>query len=220
MIELREASKSFDEGFRPVITRFSYTFEEGMVYGINGDVNVGKTTLLRLIGGVYEPDAGTVTVDGLAAFANPKCGKLMAMADEMPFIPERMTIPQIEKMYRDCYGSFNQKVFLKTCEMCEIKENNTIRWMNREQKRKLVISLAVSTPAKYLLLDEFLETMFGLDSAVLEEIIKMATDMSKTVILTSSNLHDDTTLKNICHRILYMDEFGLQKVTYGIGKEI
>jgi NitT/TauT family transport system ATP-binding protein len=47
-----------------VFENLSYEFEDGKIYCIQGKSGCGKTTLLRLIAGLRQPDAGTVTIDG------------------------------------------------------------------------------------------------------------------------------------------------------------
>ena len=58
-IELKNVSKSFGE--RQVWDAFSCTFKAGEITCIEGASGCGKTTLLRLIAGIEQPDNGTVT---------------------------------------------------------------------------------------------------------------------------------------------------------------
>ena len=57
MIELKNVSKSFDD--KKVLDSFSAVFEDGM-YLLKGPSGIGKTTCIRLILGLLEPDEGTV----------------------------------------------------------------------------------------------------------------------------------------------------------------
>ncbi len=49
---------------RTILNDVSLSFERGKVTAIMGGSGCGKTTLLRLIGGVYGADQGTITFDG------------------------------------------------------------------------------------------------------------------------------------------------------------
>ncbi len=57
---------------RTILDDVSLTFARGKVTAIMGGSGCGKTTLLRLIGGVYGTDAGTITFDGERVNARDK----------------------------------------------------------------------------------------------------------------------------------------------------
>ena len=47
-----------------ILKNVSFTIKKGEMFGIVGKNGTGKTTLLRVISGVYQPDKGNVTVNG------------------------------------------------------------------------------------------------------------------------------------------------------------
>jgi phospholipid/cholesterol/gamma-HCH transport system ATP-binding protein len=62
LVEIREVSFGYEE--RPVLKGLNLKIPRGKVVAIMGTSGCGKTTLLRLIGGQYHPNAGDVVVDG------------------------------------------------------------------------------------------------------------------------------------------------------------
>ena len=66
MIELVNVSKSFDE--KKVLDSFSAVFDEGK-YLLKGPSGIGKTTCIRLILGLIDPDEGEVRVTDNMRFA-------------------------------------------------------------------------------------------------------------------------------------------------------
>jgi len=63
VVETRAVSKSF--GDVRAVDRVSLAVALGVVHAIIGENGAGKTTLMRLLYGIYEPDEGTILVDGV-----------------------------------------------------------------------------------------------------------------------------------------------------------
>ena len=66
MLKIENLSKSF--GTNRVLNGVNLQVKEGSIFGLVGINGAGKSTLLRCIAGVYEPDAGAVTIDGLDTY--------------------------------------------------------------------------------------------------------------------------------------------------------
>ncbi|CAJ1000224.1 phospholipid ABC transporter ATP-binding protein MlaF [Sodalis praecaptivus] len=62
LVEIR--GLSFRRGYRVIFDDISMQFPRGKVTAIMGPSGIGKTTLLRLIGGQLPPDSGEIWVDG------------------------------------------------------------------------------------------------------------------------------------------------------------
>jgi len=71
MIEVRGLTKRYGE--KVAVNDLTFGVEPGKVTGFLGPNGAGKTTTMRLILGLYYPDAGTVSVDGqrYSGLANP-----------------------------------------------------------------------------------------------------------------------------------------------------
>lgn len=62
LVEMKNISKSFP-GVK-ALDNAQLTLYEGEVLGLLGENGAGKSTLMNVLGGVYKPDAGTITIDG------------------------------------------------------------------------------------------------------------------------------------------------------------
>ena len=50
-----------------VLKNVSFSVKQGEMFGIVGKNGMGKTTLLRVLAGIYQPDSGKVTINGKMA---------------------------------------------------------------------------------------------------------------------------------------------------------
>ena len=62
-ISLEEMSFSYTESNKKVFDRLNLKFEKGTLYGVHGKSGQGKSTLFKIITGVYQPTEGKVVVN-------------------------------------------------------------------------------------------------------------------------------------------------------------
>jgi len=88
-LEVRGLTKCFD---RPAVDALDLTVRTGEFYALVGPNGAGKTTTLRMVAGLLRPDAGTVTVFGIDALADPVAAKQsMAWVSDEPMIYDKLT---------------------------------------------------------------------------------------------------------------------------------
>ena len=63
-IELRDVTFTYPTRDEPTFTRLSLTVPAGQALAVVGENGVGKSTLIKLLCGLYPPDSGTVRIDG------------------------------------------------------------------------------------------------------------------------------------------------------------
>ena len=81
--------KAFD---RPVVRGVDLTIQPGEFYALLGPNGAGKTTILRMVSGLLKPDAGTISILGIDALADPVAAKRrMAWVSDEPMVYDRLT---------------------------------------------------------------------------------------------------------------------------------
>lgn len=86
MLSFHNLSKAY--GTKQVLSDVSYEFEPG-VYALRGPNGIGKSTLLSILAGIVEADAGSVFIDGYELLRDPIGAKarLSYVPDECPVYP-------------------------------------------------------------------------------------------------------------------------------------
>src|ERR1700726_1004305 len=88
-LEVRGLRKSFE---RPAVDGLDLAVRAGEFYTLLGPNGAGKTTTLRMVVGLLRPDAGSISVLGIDAIADPVAAKrIMAWISDEPMIYDRLT---------------------------------------------------------------------------------------------------------------------------------
>ena len=88
-LEVRGLTKRFD---RPAVDALDLTIRTGEFYALLGPNGAGKTTTLRMVAGLLRPDAGSVSILGIDALADPVAAKqIMAWVSDEPMIYDKLT---------------------------------------------------------------------------------------------------------------------------------
>jgi rhamnose transport system ATP-binding protein len=92
LIELRGISKSF--AATAALTDMTLSFEAGEVHAIVGENGAGKSTLIKIMTGVYQPDAGEIVFEGKPlAIRSPQAAQHLGIA---AIYQEPMVFPDLD----------------------------------------------------------------------------------------------------------------------------
>ena len=87
MIEVKNVTKSFKK--TSVLKEINLTFESGHIYGLIGKNGSGKTVLLKILCGFYNPTSGEVLFDGENIFKENKFPpNTRALIEKPYFLPD------------------------------------------------------------------------------------------------------------------------------------
>lgn len=154
MIITRNLTKSF--GTRCVLAGLDLAVEPDAVTLLVGANGAGKTTALRLLAGLAEPDSGTVTISGhdvhearRAALAH------LAFLPQAPRFHPRLTTVQVAEFYARLRGRDRQDATdaLDTWGMIEFARMPTGK-LSGGLRQRLALAVFALADAPVLLLDE------------------------------------------------------------------
>lgn len=197
MIQLNKVSKSFD-GVH-ALDAVSISIQKGSIYGLLGSNGAGKTTVLKLVAGIYRQDLGSVTVNERAIYENPLLKEKVVFIADTPYFFPQYTIIQLAGFYQSVYGNWSNERFRKLGDVFDIDLNKKIHKFSKGIQRQAAFWLALSTMPEVLILDE---PMDGLDPVVRKKVksllIQDVAEREMTVFISSHNLRE---IEDICDHV-------------------
>lgn len=202
MITGTNVTKRF--GQHTALDGIDFMITEGSVCGLVGSNGSGKSTLLRLIAGVYQPDGGTVGIDGVGTFNNPDLKSQIAFLGDTPYFLPQADLNDMAQFYRSVYPEFDDGVFAYLNSVFPLGVHKRITALSKGQQRQAALILALSTKPKYLLMDEAFD---GLDVVMRRVLANLVMDSVEkrgmTTVIASHNLRE---LEDLCDRVALIHE--------------
>ena len=201
MLELKNVTKTFD-GFT-ALNDLSMHVPKGSIYGLVGPNGAGKSTAIRCLLGVYRPDSGSVTMEGLPIFENPVLtSRIGSIPDEVFFFPSA-TLEDMRRYYRGIYPNFDDDLYEKLFEVFALPRKGQLRRFSKGMQKQAAFMLTLCCRPEVLVLDEPVD---GLDPVMRRQVWRLiladVASRQTTVLISSHNLRE---LEDICDHVGIMD---------------
>lgn len=202
MINLTNVTFSYSRG-KPLFHNLNVSLQPGTIYGLLGKNGAGKSSLLRLMGGLLYPTSGQLTVAGF----EPR-KRQPAFLQELYFIPEEIYLPAITiQQYLDTLGpfypNFDETQFRRYLTDFDIPQHQKLTAMSYGQKKKLIISFGLAANTRILIMDE---PTNGLDIPSKKQFRKVVSSVVDTDRLLVISTHQVRDLDNLIDAVIVLDD--------------
>jgi ATPase subunit of ABC transporter with duplicated ATPase domains len=184
---LDDVSKAY--GDRVIYDKLNLTIRRGERWAVMGRNGAGKTTMLRMLAGALEPDAGAIKLG-----ANVKMGYFAQQA--LQLLDADLTV--LEQMQNDFphEGIGVLRNLLGAFQFSGDEVDKKIRALSGGERTRLVLARMLMYPPNFLVLDE---PTNHLDLATKDMLVEALKDFEGTMIFVS---HDRTFLRGLSNRVL------------------
>jgi ABC-2 type transport system ATP-binding protein len=201
-------------GDKVAVCGVSFEVEAGEVFGLLGPNGAGKTTTLRMLAGLYRPDAGDAMVAGFSASRDAdRLREHVGLLTEQPGLYDRLTARENLTFFARLYGVNRSEVdgkidhWLGRLGLSE-KRDERAGTLSKGQRQKLAIARAFLHEPPVVLLDEPTSGLDPESASVVRETIAALSGEGRTLILCSHNLFE---VERLCRRV------GVLRATPGEG---
>ena len=194
LLQVKNISKSF--GRTKALDNVSFTVPPGEIFGFTGPNGSGKTTAMRIIAGLDDPDSGDVLFGDISVVDHPeKVRRFIGyMPDSLPDAND-ISVGEFINFYASAFGlkgDIRKKRLDEINELTRLGEleNKLLNQLSKGMKQRVNLARILIHDPQLLLLDE---PAAGLDPRTrieMRDILKELADRGKTVFLSSHILSE------------------------------
>ena len=196
-------------GHLPVLKEISFEVRDHELVGLIGLNGAGKSTTIKEIMGLLEPQAGTITLDRLTLKKEAEAyRKKIGYIPETPVLYEELTLKEhieVTAMAYDIPQELAQaraKKLLKTFRL-----ENRMDWFpanfSKGMKQKVMILCALLIEPSLLIVDE---PFLGLDPLAIHALLTLFDEMKQTGVSILMSTHVLATAEKHCDRFVILHE--------------
>jgi ABC-2 type transport system ATP-binding protein len=187
IIRLENVTKQF--GAETALDAVSFDVQPGTVFALLGENGAGKTTAIRIMLGLLDPDAGRTEVLGLDS-----AGQGIEIRQRVGYVPERttlyewMSVEEIGWFSAGFYADGFLTEYARLTAQFGLEPKKKIHALSKGTRAKVALALAMANDPELLVLDE---PTSGLDAMVRREFLESMVDRAacgKTVFLSSHQI--------------------------------
>lgn len=213
IISVKQLSKSY--GRLNAVQGLDLSVTQGSVFGLLGANGAGKSTTIECMLGTRKPDAGTVSILGMAPLLQRKqLFENVGVQFQEANYQDKVTVSELCEVTQSLYkNAADYGELLKQFGIFD-KANSMVKELSGGQRQKLFIVLALIPQPKVVFLDELTT---GLDAKARREVWKILSDLKEkglTIFLTS---HFMDEVEALCDTICILKKG--KAVFYGTVEE-
>lgn len=200
VIELKNVRKTF-KGFS--INDISFSVKKGFVTGFIGGNGVGKSTTIKLILNLLQPDSGEISIFGLNYKNHEKeIKQRIGFVFDHNVFYEQITLADMRKIIKPAYKNWDDAVFYHYVDLFELPLKKTLKTFSKGMMMKASLAFALSHHAELIIMDE---PTSGLDPIFRRELLDILHDLmqdaEKTIFFST---HITTDLDRIADYITFI----------------
>ncbi|MDB5052375.1 MAG: ecsA2 [Bacilli bacterium] len=206
---------------KPFLQNISFSVQKGEMVGLIGLNGAGKSTTIKNILGLLQPQQGKIEIMGVELKNSPQAYRAsFAYVPESPELYEDLTIREHLELTAMAYGIEKSEFEVRTQRLLalfhmEDKVNSFSAHLSKGMKQKVMIMNAfLVEPALYIIDEPFL----GLDPLGIRSLLDLMVQVKKTGASFIISSHILSTIEKYCDRFVILHQGCM--VTQGTLKEI
>ncbi|MGV3464342.1 MAG: ABC transporter ATP-binding protein [Heyndrickxia sp.] len=187
---------SFTYEHKPIVSNFSLTVEKGEFVSLIGKSGSGKSTIIKMIAGLLQPDVGKIRMDGVI----PTPGSFGYMPQQDLLLPWRTVLENLmlgsEIRRGNVYTKEEVREWLRKTGLLEW-ENALPKQLSGGMKQRIAFLRTILTGSKVLLLDEPFGALDAFTKRDMQKwLLSIWEELDKTILFITHDLEEAILLSD------------------------
>lgn len=198
VLALRSVSKSF--GLTQALISMTMELDAGEVHAIVGENGAGKSTMIKIMTGIYQPTTGTLELDGVATVVNgPQAARAAGLA---AMYQEPMVFPDLDVAENIFISSTREGLVQNRAELrrkaaalierigMEVDVDRIASGLTLAEQQAVEIARALSQDVRVLIMDEPTASLSAHEAAQLRSVAVNLARQGVSVVYISHRLEE------------------------------
>ena len=208
MIEIKNVSKTYNNNIK-AINKLNLTINDGEIVGFIGLNGAGKTTAIKMMTGILQPDTGTIKINGYDIVKDSlKAKQIIGYIADNPDMFLKLTGMEFINFIANIYKvPLNErceriKMFGERFGLTDVLNKPMQSYSHGMRQKMMVVAALVHDPAVWIL-DE---PLIGLDPTSAFELKKMMREHADKGNSVFFSTHVLEVVEKLCDRIAIIDK--------------
>ena len=189
------------------LKNISFHLPCGYIMGLVGENGAGKSSLIKILLGLYHSDGSTIQIDGMDLNNEneaPKIKDIIGFVLNEDWFSPALTLLENADCYVVYYQRYSREAFLSFCSDFELNSSKKLKKCSKGEKLKFQFAFALSHSPKLLILDE---PLANFDPEFRETFIRLITafikDGDKSILIATHLIEE---LEQYTDYIAYLEK--------------
>nr|WP_299389036.1 ABC transporter ATP-binding protein [Allomuricauda sp.] len=185
-----------------VLESITLDFKPGNIYGLFGKNGEGKSTLLKIMGGLLFPKTGSCTYNRQRTQT-----RTPQTLQDIFLVPEEFELPSVsikafEKINSVFYPNFSRERFYELLKEFHLNPAQVISTLSFGQKKKVLIAFGIAVNTTLLLMDEPTNGLDIPSKSQFRKVMASAVDSGRCIVVSTHQVRD---LHSLINHVVILD---------------
>lgn len=194
----------FSSIIKKVLNGVSFEIFEGEIVGLIGMNGAGKTTIIKIICGITQPDSGIVRVFSRDVLFDLNYKLRIGYTSEIPYFCQAFTVKDtVDFFYSISQTRVKDLQYIYKLSGIEGFLDEKVKNLSKGMLQKLAIASSLVNDPELLILDEPTSGLDPLYIKNMRDILLKLNNDGKTIFFSS---HTISEVEKICHRVIIINK--------------